>query len=332
VNRRQKFSDSPSNGQRFFRVPEYRSSPDVLLEVPDVTFRPPVSGAARPDPDPAASRRPGLPKLVATDLDGTIVRSDGTVSDRTTAALHAVRAYGIPVVGVTGRGPRLLDLNRRDLPAADFMVCAQGAHVADLSGCRSTAAEPMTLFAAEMAGAVAAGVVAAVEEVAGPLTVLVEPATVVDTLLWGEPHPSWPYAEAVHACSRAEAFAVPLFKAFLHAERYDADELLAIARTVVAPEAVELTQAGLGYVEVCPAGITKASGLAVVAGHLGVDAADVLVFGDMPNDLPMFGWAGWGRIAVANAHPALLVAADDVTLSNDEDGVAVYLERMLASD
>jgi len=300
--------------------------------VADVTFRPPVSGARRHGPEWAVARRPGLPKLVATDLDGTIVRSDGTVSDRTTAALHAVRAFGIPVVGVTGRGPRLLDLNRRDLPAADYMVCAQGAHVTDLSCCGATTADALTLFATEMTGAVVAGVVAAVEEVTGPVTVLVEPAAAVDALLWGEPHPSWPYAESVHPCSRAEAFAIPLFKAFLHAERYDADELLALAGTVVDPGLVELTQAGLGYVEVCPAGITKASGLAVVAGHLGVDAADVLVFGDMPNDLPMFGWAGWSRVAVANAHPTLLAAADEVTPSNDDDGVAVYLERLLAGD
>jgi hypothetical protein len=300
--------------------------------VADVTLHPPVSGAQRFRPDPGGRRRPGLPKLVATDLDGTTVRSDGTVSERTTAALHAVRGFGIPVVGVTGRGPRLLDLNRRDLPAADYMVCAQGAHVADLSCCGPATPDPLTLFATEMAGTVVAGVVAAVEAVAGPLTVLVEPAAVVDALLWGEPHPSWPYAEAVHACSRAEALAIPLFKAFLHADRYDADELLALARTVVEPGLVELTQAGLGYVEICPAGITKASGLAVVAGHLGVDAADVLVFGDMPNDLPMFGWAGWSRVAVANAHPTLLAAADEVTLSNDDDGVAVYLERLLAGD
>ena len=68
----------------------------------------------------------------------------------------------------------------------------------------------------------------------------------------------------------------------------------------------------------------KGTGLAVVAEAVGVDPADVLVFGDMPNDLPMFAWAGWGRVAVANAHPTLLAAADEVTLSNDEDGVAVY--------
>jgi hydroxymethylpyrimidine pyrophosphatase-like HAD family hydrolase len=61
-----------------------------------------------------------------------------------------------------------------------------------------------------------------------------------------------------------------------------------------------------------------------------VTAAEVVAFGDMPNDLPMLAWAGRG-VAVANAHPAVLAAADEVTDSNDDDGVATYLDRLRAS-
>jgi hydroxymethylpyrimidine pyrophosphatase-like HAD family hydrolase len=64
-----------------------------------------------------------------------------------------------------------------------------------------------------------------------------------------------------------------------------------------------------------------------VAARLGVAAGEVVAFGDMPNDLPMLAWAGCG-VAVANAHPAVREAADDITVSNDEDGVAAYLERL----
>jgi hydroxymethylpyrimidine pyrophosphatase-like HAD family hydrolase len=92
-----------------------------------------------------------------------------------------------------------------------------------------------------------------------------------------------------------------------------------------------VTQAGLGYIEICPPGVDKATGLAVVAQAIGVDPDDVLVFGDMPNDLPLFGWAGFGRVAVANAHADVLAAADEVTLSNNADGVAVYLNAMLSA-
>jgi hydroxymethylpyrimidine pyrophosphatase-like HAD family hydrolase len=55
----------------------------------------------------------------------------------------------------------------------------------------------------------------------------------------------------------------------------------------------------------------------------------VIAFGDMPNDLQLLGWAGHG-VAVANAHPTLLEAADEVTASNDDDGVAIVIERVLA--
>ena len=75
--------------------------------------------------------RPGLPKLIATDLDGTLVRSDDTVSAYTHAVLDRVRAAGIPVVGATGRGPRLTELTRNDIRAADFLVMAGGGWVVD---------------------------------------------------------------------------------------------------------------------------------------------------------------------------------------------------------
>ncbi len=107
-------------------------------------------------------------------------------------------------------------------------------------------------------------------------------------------------------------------------------DLLAAARGDVPAHVASVTQAGLNVVEICPPAVDKGTGLAVVAQAVGVDPADVLVFGDMPNDLPMFAWAGWGRVAVANAHPSVHAAADEVTLSNDEDGVAVYLDTLLS--
>jgi hydroxymethylpyrimidine pyrophosphatase-like HAD family hydrolase len=108
------------------------------------------------------------------------------------------------------------------------------------------------------------------------------------------------------------------------------DELLAVARRIIPTTLATLTQAGLGFVEICPPGVDKSTGLSVVAERLGVDPAEVLVFGDQPNDLPMFEWAGWGRVAVANAHPQVRAAADEITLRNDDDGVAVYLDRLLS--
>jgi hypothetical protein len=265
--------------------------------------------------------------LIATDLDGTLVRSDETVSDRSHQVLARVRAAGIPIVGITGRGPRLLDLCRHDIPEASFLVLAQGGRVVDLTD----PAEPLVLLSETVPGQQVLGLIDSLEAVVGPLTVIVEALDAPNAPLWGEPHASWRWPEAVQTMPRSQALAGPIMKAFVHSPKYATDELLAVARRLVSPEGVSVTQAGLNYVEICPPGVTKATGLAVVAGSLGVDPRDVLVFGDMPNDLPMFGWAGWGRVAVANAHPEILAIADEVTGSNDENGVAEYLDRLLSA-
>jgi Cof subfamily protein (haloacid dehalogenase superfamily) len=270
--------------------------------------------------------RPGLPKLIATDLDGTLVRSDDTVSAYSHGVLRRVRAAGIPIVGVTGRGPRIIELCRHDIPEADYLVLAQGARVVDLTD----PAGPVNLRTVTVPGAVVLSVIEALEAVVGPLAVMVEARDEPGAPLWGEPQPAWRYPDALEHRSRADALAGPVLKAFAHSPRFEPDELMAIARELVPAGGVTVTQAGLGYIEICPPGVTKATGLAVVADLLGVDPSEVLVFGDMPNDLPMFGWAGWSRVAVAGAHPEVRAVADELTLSNDEDGVAVYLDRLLS--
>jgi hydroxymethylpyrimidine pyrophosphatase-like HAD family hydrolase len=80
-------------------------------------------------------------------------------------------------------------------------------------------------------------------------------------------------------------------------------------------------------VEVTAAGVNKATALAELAEALGIPASDVVAFGDYPNDIPMLAWAGHG-VAVANAHPDVIEIADEVTATNDEDGVALVLERL----
>lgn len=267
--------------------------------------------------------RSGLPKLIATDLDGTLVRSDDTVSAYTHEVLDRVRAAGIRLVGATGRGPRLAELTRNDIRAADFLVLAQGGWVVDL-------ADPVPLRAERLSGDVAARVLADLEAEVGPLSVMVEALDQSGAPLWGDLDPTWRYPVVVQERPRAECLTGDVIKAFARSFDRDVDDLLAAAQRIVPASVASVTQAGLNYVEICPPGVDKGTGLAVVAQSVGVDPADVLVFGDMPNDLPMFAWAGWSRVAVANAHPAILAAADEVTLANDDDGVAVYLDGLLS--
>jgi hydroxymethylpyrimidine pyrophosphatase-like HAD family hydrolase len=264
-----------------------------------------------------------LPALVATDLDGTLVRSDGTVSEYSTRILRKIREAGIVVVGVTGRGARLIELCRTDLPEADFFVFAQGAYVLD----QRDPAHPRRLRRRRIAGPRLAEALRRLEDRVGPLAVLVEGLDEPNSPLWGDPHVVWPFPQWIPQ-DRALALARPAYKGFAQALHLDADALLAAAREVIPPSLATVTQAGLGFIEITAPSVDKGSGLAVVMQALGLDPAATMVFGDMPNDLPMFARAG-RRIAVANAHPTVRAAADEVIASNDEDGVATYLESLL---
>ena len=269
------------------------------------------------------------PKLVATDLDGTLLDSSGEVTPRTRAALEATWDAGIPVVGVTGRGPRLLDSVRVALDGRGIAVLAQGGFVVDLE-------RDEVLRTVGLPRGQAAAVIARIEEVAGDLIVAVEDAAEqaeASAPLRVQHGFNWPYPEPAHLLPRHEVLpAGPVLKAFLRSSTLGQDELLARAKSVVDPADAEVTHAGLGFIEVLPPGITKATGLAVALERYGVGFGDVLVFGDMPNDLPMIAAvseAGGRAVAVANAHPAVRAATTEVTSGHDADGVARYLEAML---
>jgi Cof subfamily protein (haloacid dehalogenase superfamily) len=278
-----------------------------------------------PLPDLGAWR----PRLVATDLDGTLLTSAGAVSPRTRAVLDACWAAGIPVVGATGRGPRLLDSVRTVLGGRGVAVLAQGGYVVDLE-------RGEVLRTVGLPRDRATAVIEAIERAAGPVLVAVEDAA-------GQAEQrrplrvqhgfDWPYPEPASLLPRAQVLPTgPVLKVFLRSPELGQDELLARARQAVGPAEAELTHAGLGFIEVLPPGVTKATGLAVALEHHGVALADVVVFGDMPNDLPMLEAvraAGGRSVAVANAHPAVRAAAEHLTSGDDADGVARYLEALL---
>jgi Cof subfamily protein (haloacid dehalogenase superfamily) len=285
----------------------------------------PGSSDVVPPPDLGGWR----PRLVATDLDGTLLRSTGEVSPRTRAALEACWAAGIPVVGATGRGPRLLDSVRRALDGRGIAVLAQGGFVVDLE-------RDEVLRTVGLPRDRAAAVIAQVEAVAGRLVVAVEEAAEQAEArrpLRVQHGFDWPYPEPAHLLPRSRVLPPgPVLKVFLRSASLGQDELLARARRAVDPAEAEVTHAGLGFIEVLPPGITKATGLAVALDRYGVGLGDVLAFGDMPNDLPLLAAvrdAGGRAVAVTNAHPAVRSAAPELTSGNDADGVARCLEAVL---
>jgi Cof subfamily protein (haloacid dehalogenase superfamily) len=149
-----------------------------------------------------------------------------------------------------------------------------------------------------------------------------------NSLLSHEPDyvPAWDDDELT-VVPREQLFDLPATKLLVRHPSHGPDEFLALAQEVVGDLATMTRSSVDELLEISAAGVTKASGLERFARTHGVTAAEVIAFGDMPNDLPMLEWVGHA-VAVANAHPEVLALADEVTASNDDDGVAQVLERL----
>jgi len=258
------------------------------------------------------------PRLVATDLDGTIVAADGTIGDRTVAALQAVEQRGVPVVFVTGRPPRwMADVVERT-GHTGVAVCANGALLYDLH--TEQVIESFTL-SVEIGLDVAEQLRAALPDI----------AFAVETLD-GFAHEStyrarWDVGNARAVGDLGDIYDEPAVKLLARHEDMDPDDLLAAAREVVG-DLAELTHSSTsGLLEISAAGVSKATTLARVAEQRGIGADDVVAFGDMPNDLPMLAWAG-RSYAVRTAHPEVLAAVDHVVDPPERDGVGVALEQL----
>ena len=260
--------------------------------------------------------------LVATDLDGTLLRTDGTVSERTRRAIARAQEAGIAVVLVTARPPRTLRPLAWQAGVTGLAICCNGAIVYDVAAAEIVGHELL-------AAATAQRLVAALRATAPGVCFVVERG-----LLFGqEPR----YAALLPAADDHTPFiadatalcAEGVTKLIVLHPDVPLQDLLHAVRKAAGDEAI-VTYSNAVFVEVSAAGVTKAAALQGLCAQLGLDAPQVVACGDMPNDLPMLHWAGHG-VAVANAHPAVLAAADEVTLSNDDDGVARVLARETAA-
>ncbi len=260
---------------------------------------------------------------MACDLDGTVLHSDLTISARTRAALAAVENAGSMLVFVTGRPPRWIHPVADQTDHRGLAICANGALVYDL---HTTEIVSQTLIAPDVLAEAMRILRTRMPEVAFAVEY---GASFAYELAY--PMPPEHVSPGVRQVTAAALAELPAAKLLLRHEVRDSNELLAAAREVVA-ELVEVTHstpAGPGLLEISAAGVSKASALAALCAGHGIGADGVVAFGDMPNDLPMLAWAG-RAYAMANAHPDVLAAVERHTLSNDEDGVAVVLERLFA--
>jgi HAD superfamily hydrolase (TIGR01484 family) len=259
------------------------------------------------------------PRLVASDLNGTLVRPDGTISERTVAALARIEPAGAELVLVTGRPPRLTRSVAERLGRHGLAVCANGAFLYDLAREEVVAEHAIDVD-------VLAETIRRLRDAIPELGLAVEYADDIaadaayETDVWDEGA----------TVTRVDDLAVrPAPKLVGRHPRLSADELVALARPVVGDLVTVYHAIGVRLVEAVATGVSKAAAVAELAATRGLGPEDVVAFGDAPNDLPLLAWAGTSY-AVANAHPDVLAAADHVVAPVEEDGVAAVLEQLFS--
>ncbi len=271
-------------------------------------------------------------RMLASDLDGTLLRSDNTVSERTRAALRAAEAAGLVVAFVTGRPPRWLHEVAEATGHTGVAVAANGALLYDLHTERVVAEH---LLDPAALGEVTRELRRAFPEVSFGVEYGLEFA------YEPEYRHDWEITPVLDRHGRlmpppvrdelAGLIARPAIKLLARHRTADPDEFLAVATRLIGARA-SLTRSGhSALLEIAAPGVTKATGLATLAASRGIDQHEVAAVGDMPNDVAMLAWAGRG-FAVANAHPSAKAAADEVIAANDDDAVADLIERLLAGN
>lgn len=259
-------------------------------------------------------------RLVATDLDGTLLSSDGLCSGRTRTALAAVERSGMQVVLVTARPPRWLHDLADLVGEHGLALCSNGAFVYDVRSRQireehCMAAGVVESLAVDLRDALP-GIVFAVESRAG----FGRERNYLDEFT--TPQDVW--------AVRLEELLDPLpGKMLARCDKVPAVRFHRVVDEVVGDRAVVSYSGASGLAEISAAGVTKAAALQGWCAAQGIDSTEVFAFGDMPNDLPMLRWAG-RSFGVANAHPDVLDVVDQVCASNNDDGVAQVLEELLA--
>lgn len=271
-------------------------------------------------------------RLLASDLDGTLLRSDNTVSQATRQALADAEAAGLIIAFVTGRPPRWLHEVAEATGHRGVVVSANGALTYDLHTETVLAEHPLPPgMLAEVTAVLRAKIPQVRFALEYGLDFAYEPEYQQDwdiaplTDRAGRPMPSPVAVELAGLLDR------PAVKLLARGRDMLPDAFMDLVEELVGDQ-VTVTRSGHSpLVEISATGITKAFGLAALADSHGVDRGQIAAVGDMPNDVPMLEWAGQSY-AVANAHPAALAAAGTVLAeTNDEDAVAKLIQQLLST-
>ena len=269
------------------------------------------------------------PKLILTDLDGTLLRDDKTLSPANRAALERAAGQGAQVVLSTGRSYKSLSQELRDLPFLRYFILVNGAKVYDLQ-------TDTVLYRAEVPMDVAQGLFQMFEPLDACIDCYQNDIGLMDRKYYDHLER---YIDDPHALKMTQDCRTPLdhfredvrdggesvqkLQAFFHTPEVRTEALRLLGETY--PQLI-LSSSLPGNLEINAPGATKGDALLALCQALGLDPACAVAFGDGTNDLTMIRNAGIG-VAMANAEPELLAAADLVAPSNQEDGVAQVLSR-----
>ena len=286
-----------------------------------VVHRPRLDGSMEAVPATGRRAPPEAARAFVSDLDGTLLRSDGSLSSETVATVRRIRDVDVRLIVATSRTPRAI----RRIAAHELLgtvVCANGAIV--WSAGRDEVLDQTSFDPAALIVAL------------GQLACLVPGAAMAllsaDKMFLDERYLAHRRKKGLRDAVLVSSFGYvandhPIAAVAVRHPRLAADQLLAPVAAAFS-DVGEATFAGVGAVDVVPSGVTKSTAVEALLTDAGHSGESAVVFGDMPNDLCLFAWSGWA-CAVANAHPLLLEAADEIVPSNDDDGVERTIRRLL---
>lgn len=256
------------------------------------------------------------PKMLALDVDGTLVDFEDQMTERVRSTVRAARDAGLHVVISTGRStPGVMD-------AVDMLGLDDGLAVAS-NGAVTFAYSPVEILSTVTFDAR--------ETVKLVLEHVPDAAVAVEEVGRGyrinKAFPTGEINGEMIEQSIEDLVAEPVTRVIIRSPGRSAEDFTQLAERL-GLNRISYFVGYTAWLDLAPEGVSKASGLEAICARLGIGAADVLAVGDGLNDLEMLRWAGRG-VAMGGSPPQVIEAADDVTGSVFDDGLAEEIERWL---
>lgn len=263
-------------------------------------------------------------KLVASDLDGTLLGIDSTLSSRTVAAVQAASAAGIEVVAVTGRSHWSSVEILRPADCIRWIVCSNGATVYDSEAGAVVHDRPLATGDVELI----------VEQLTSTFPAVgfawESAAGIFHTEQWIKNRAATDSRFVAKRSRPPRELSFddgPILKLMIAHDELTTYEWLDVVEGHL-PADFSASTSGAAFVEVTRGDANKGSALAHLCEQLGVEQHETIAFGDHSNDLTMLAWAGVGY-AMTNANARVKEVADETVPPNHEHGVAQIIERLL---